>query len=82
MLSCYVIGAVAIHCYECAYLMADTGSTLVDDFIGTIFPWNDMNCLDDPLTYPLRTCEHPSQSCVTMVLEAQNQAETLLGSCE
>ena len=77
MLSCYVVGAVAIQCYECAYLMADTGNTLVNDLIGTIFPWNDMNCLEDPQAYPLRTCEHPSQTCITMVNEAKNTAEAL-----
>ena len=77
MLSCYVVGAVAIQCHECAYLMADTGNILVNDLIASIFPWNDMACLEDPQSYPLRTCEHPSQRCVAMVLDAENTAEAL-----
>ena len=73
----FVIGAGAIECYECAFLEADTGNSLVDGVIAGIFNWDDEDCLDKPEDYGKRTCGDPAQTCVTIAVETELEAEAL-----
>ena len=77
MYSGLVVDNSAIQCYECAYLNFETGVPLVNDLFNSLIPWNDEMCLENPGGFPLRTCEHPSQTCVAFTVTSENTAEAL-----
>ena len=63
-------GNHCLQCYECAHLVADSGSTFLDRMLEGIRGWYDADCLDIPTAYRLKTCD-PGQACVVFKAQAQ-----------